>query len=205
MPRIADPMAKSKLLLAARAEFATQGMEAARVEDIAKRAGLGKGSFYLHFDNKHEAFLQIVDAFFAETARLSDGCRGNFEHIRNAKQAADFFREHDRQLLEFLLANRDVLRMILDGTSPTYSHILDGFLDAKSQQASGDIGEFQKRGLYRSDVDPLIVARIFTGAFYNIARHLTQLKTKPEIKSLVDTIVKIFLEGVLSRPVKASR
>lgn len=205
MARIADPMAKSKLLAAARAEFAAQGMEAARVEDIAKRAGFAKGSFYLHFDNKHEAFLQIVDSFFAETARLSDGCRGNFEQVRDAKQAADFFRQHDLQLLEFLWANRDVLRMIIDGTTPAYSNILDGFLDAKSAEAAGDIAVFQKRGLYRDDVDPMIVSRIFTGAFYSIARHLTQLKSKPDIASLVDTIVKIFLEGVIARPQKATR
>jgi len=177
-----------------------QGLSAARVEDIARRAGMAKGSFYLHFRNKEEAFMDIVDAFFAETARLADTCRGNLASVKTAADAFAAFRSQDLVLLGFLWENRDVLKMILDGTSPTYSHVLDGFLDSRAQMATDDIRELQSRGLYRGDVDPNIVARIITGGYYNIARQLTQLKTKPDLSALIDTVQKIFLEGLLARP-----
>lgn len=198
MARVADPLAKSKLLHAARAEFAVQGLAAARVEDIAHRAGLAKGSFYLHFRNKEEAFMDIVDAFFAETARMTEGCRGNLAEVKTAAEIFAAFRAQDVQLLGFLWENRDVLKMILDGTSPSYSHILDGFLDSRAHIAAEDIAALQARGLYRDDVDPNVVARIITGGYYNVARQLTQLKTKPDLPALIDTVLKLFLEGLLA-------
>lgn len=203
--RIADPLAKANLLRAARAEFASQGLSSARVEDIAKRAGLSKGSFYLHFENKEDAFLDIMDAFFADTARMTEGCRSSLADVKTAGEALAFFRTQDLQILEHLWANRDVLRIIVDGTSPAYSHVLDGFLDARSAIATEDIRRFQMRGIYRDDVDPDAVARIITGGYYNLSRRLTQLKTKPDLAALVDTVLKLFFEGLLPRPRKSRR
>ena len=40
---------RDRILAAALDEFLEQGFQAARVEDIARRAGVGKGSVYLHF------------------------------------------------------------------------------------------------------------------------------------------------------------
>ena len=206
MPRIADPLAKSRLLVAARSEFASAGLDAARVEDIAKRAGMAKGSFYLHFQNKQEAFLNVVDAFFADLGRMTEGCRATLADVHSPPDVFEFFRAQDLQILEFLWSNRDVLRMILDGSSPSYSHILDGFLDARASIAAGDIHELQRRGIYRADVDPDAVARIITGGYYNLSRRLTQLKVKPDLAALIDTILKLFLEGLLPRtPAKRAR
>lgn len=200
MPRVADPLAKARLLRAARTEFAAQGLSAARVEDIARRAGMAKGSFYLHFQNKEQAFIDIVDVFFAEAGRLTENCRADLDRIRTPDEVFSAFREQDIHIFEFLWENRDVLRMIIDGTSPTYSHILDAFLDSRATIAADDIRRFQERGLYRPDVDPHLVARIITGGYYNLARLITQLKVKPDLATYIDTVLKVFLEGLLHRP-----
>lgn len=52
-PRIA-------ILKAAGEVFARFGFKKASVEDIAKRAGVGKGSIYLHFESKEALFEAIV-------------------------------------------------------------------------------------------------------------------------------------------------
>jgi AcrR family transcriptional regulator len=51
-----------QILDAALAEFAERGLAAARLEDIAKRAGVSKGTIYLYFDNKDELFRGVVRA-----------------------------------------------------------------------------------------------------------------------------------------------
>src|SRR5688500_8314704 len=61
MSRPSDPNARLKLLAAAEAVFVAHGLGEAKVEDIAARAGLSKGSFYLHFDSKEDAFRQLVE------------------------------------------------------------------------------------------------------------------------------------------------
>jgi AcrR family transcriptional regulator len=65
-----------ELLDAALDEFIAKGFDAARIEDIAKRAGLSKGAVYLYFDSK-EALLRglIARAAGPLTARAGELAR----------------------------------------------------------------------------------------------------------------------------------
>src|SRR5688500_3060287 len=58
--------------LAARRAFAEVGVEAARVEDIARAAGLSKASFYVYFQSKDALFEKLVSAFFEVCQTCSD-------------------------------------------------------------------------------------------------------------------------------------
>jgi TetR/AcrR family transcriptional regulator len=49
-----------QILSAALEVFGEHGLAAARLEDIAKRAGLSKGTIYLYFPNKEELFREMV-------------------------------------------------------------------------------------------------------------------------------------------------
>lgn len=62
----------AELLDAALAEFFEKGFAAARLEDIAARAGVSKGTIYLYFGSKDEMFEALVRAIpqaNVETAR----------------------------------------------------------------------------------------------------------------------------------------
>lgn len=50
----------ASILEAAKAEFVERGFEAARIDDIARRAGIAKGTVYLHFPSKEALFLALV-------------------------------------------------------------------------------------------------------------------------------------------------
>ena len=49
-----------QILDAALAVFAERGLAAARLDDVAKLAGLSKGTIYLYFPNKEELFREVV-------------------------------------------------------------------------------------------------------------------------------------------------
>lgn len=51
---------KSQILRAARAVFIEKGFLAARVEDVAARAGLSKGAVYFYFESKRDLFMALV-------------------------------------------------------------------------------------------------------------------------------------------------
>ena len=51
---------RSQILRAARAVFIQKGFLAARVEDVAKRAGLSKGAVYFYYSSKRQLFLALV-------------------------------------------------------------------------------------------------------------------------------------------------
>jgi len=49
-------------MAAALDEFASRGYAATRLDDVAKRAGVAKGTIYLHFADKETLFQEIVRA-----------------------------------------------------------------------------------------------------------------------------------------------
>jgi AcrR family transcriptional regulator len=49
-----------QILEAALAIFGERGLACSRLDDIAKRAGLSKGTIYLYFPNKEELFREVV-------------------------------------------------------------------------------------------------------------------------------------------------
>ena len=58
-----DPEARpAQILDAAFHEFGERGLAGARLDDIAKRAGVAKGTIYLYFPNKEALFREMVRA-----------------------------------------------------------------------------------------------------------------------------------------------
>ena len=51
---------RDAILAAALEEFSARGYAAARLEDVALRAGVGKGTIYLHFRDKEALFQELV-------------------------------------------------------------------------------------------------------------------------------------------------
>jgi AcrR family transcriptional regulator len=51
---------RDAIVAAALDEFSARGFAATRLEDIAKRAGVAKGTIYLHFADKEKLFEEIV-------------------------------------------------------------------------------------------------------------------------------------------------
>src|SRR3954469_24062736 len=60
-----------EILDAALAEFTERGFEAARMEDIAKRAGISKGGVYLYFPSKTALLEALIEAKVSPLARLA--------------------------------------------------------------------------------------------------------------------------------------
>src|SRR5690348_18505346 len=55
------PESLAKLKKAARKLFVERGYHATRPQDIAREAGLGHGTFYLHYPDKRACFLAFVE------------------------------------------------------------------------------------------------------------------------------------------------
>src|ERR1700757_4306232 len=51
---------RSAILEAALDEFSARGFAGARLDDVAQRAGVAKGTIYLHFKDKEALFQELV-------------------------------------------------------------------------------------------------------------------------------------------------
>src|SRR4051812_44203496 len=116
MSRPSDPNARIKLLAAAETVFATHGLEAAKVEEIAQRAGLAKGSFYLHFDSKDDAFRQLVEMMLARLKAQLDALPDEALPAGTTfDQFLSLWVDLDLEMFEFIWLNRAVVGLLLDG------------------------------------------------------------------------------------------
>ncbi len=60
-PRTLPPEDRRQAILAAASEvFIAEGYAAARLDEIARRAGIAKGTIYLHFRDKQDLFQQLL-------------------------------------------------------------------------------------------------------------------------------------------------
>ncbi len=83
-------LTKEKILNAARDEFIEKGYEKAKMEDIAKRAGLTKVMLYYHFNSKENILKEIIiktvdlakSGFNEEFSSLTDMYHFNFNIVK---------------------------------------------------------------------------------------------------------------------------
>lgn len=64
-----SPERRDKLFESAAEEFAAQGYEAASLNRIIERAGIGKSSLYYYFEDKRDLFGQLIQAVFEHFVR----------------------------------------------------------------------------------------------------------------------------------------
>jgi AcrR family transcriptional regulator len=81
-----------EIIAAALAIFAEKGFAAARLDDIAARAGVSKGALYLYFETKQDLFRAVVEEAVAP----------NLEAVR---AAAESFEGEFAALIRFLMPN----------------------------------------------------------------------------------------------------
>jgi TetR/AcrR family transcriptional regulator len=98
---------RAGILKAARGVFARQGYADTVVDDIAERAGIGKGTLYLYFKSKEEIFLA---ALTEDARRLEDLTR---ERMQASATWQEKLQAYVDVRLEYLDSNEDFVRIYL--------------------------------------------------------------------------------------------
>ena len=108
MARTRTPDKRRRILDAAVHVFALKGYFAARVSDIAKKAGVADGTIYLYFKSKEEIYAQIllrdIDKFHARVETLLD----------TSKSASDNLRQFAEVYTAFFLSDRELFRIFMN-------------------------------------------------------------------------------------------
>jgi AcrR family transcriptional regulator len=196
MARRPRPGTHDALLDAAREEFARRGLAGARVEDIASRAGISKGAFYLHFRTKDAAFEEILQRFlgaFEDHALRRDeiACAAPGDPLElEAECAADV------ELLELLWRNRHVLAALDGAAGSRYRALVDPLRRRLHAFVTRRILARQGPGGLRTDVDPRVVADIVVGSYGDLARRMAEMKQKPDLAAWTRSLLLVLFEGM---------
>ena len=169
---------REAILDAALEEFAAKGYAGARMEDIARRAGVAKGTLYLHFGDKEGLFRAIAEPVVDQFKSMFRRVQEDFHQLSEEEQRADmgqYTARHQEEMLDYIYDHFDVFRLLLDGAHGTrFSCFLDELVDIEVEYTykyMEVIGcESVKSGLVTEEFIHIIVTAYFNGMF-EVVRH----------------------------------
>ena len=97
------------ILDAALDEFSAQGFAATRIDDVARRAGVAKGTIYLHFHDKEALFQEIVRTMLGPVVSALEAIRPGDQPVRPL--IASFIDLFVREV--YGTKRRNVLRLVM--------------------------------------------------------------------------------------------
>lgn len=99
---------KDKILAAAQQEFLEKGFEKAKMEDIAKRAGVTKVMLYYHFNAKQNILNEIFKSVLGE---IKAAFRANMERIDLGRH--ENLLGHLRMMMDLYQQRQSIIRLVV--------------------------------------------------------------------------------------------
>ena len=188
---------KAQILRAARAIFIERGYLAARVEDIASRAGLSKGAVYFYFTSKREVFDALVDEELAITASFlveaeKDERPAVIKMVDLGRKYLDYFAGLKTPPRFFLLMSELAIRD--EDLRKRVNAVHEQFIVATERVIAQGIQE----GAFR-DYDPRAVA-LFLKAFIDGLAGQSAVGMRPDVDRLANDGIRMLLTGLVVSP-----
>lgn len=203
------------MVAAARRAFAEVGVEATRVEDVARAAGLSKASFYVYFHSKDALFRELATAFFADCKACADDRHQAMQDLAGrigVCDAHDWAQRTERfqaftavdhsytlRILEVLWNWRDMLRALLDHGYPGQRELVEGLLSTTLKMLTGRLAEAMHAGFLRQDIDAELASEILIGAYLQLGRKMFALTEPPDFERWARAVETVLNEGLRPR------
>lgn len=190
---------KQDILEAALQVFSQQGYQAARLQDIAKAAGVTRGAVYHHFEGKADLYRTLLDEASAEGSGVLDAAiaeGGNLREIMARVLTYSLaYMEENRRL-------RQVFELSLNkiGNDPELEEIRSQRVEQSDQliQATASImAQGILRGELRDDLDPTMVARAFIAYQTGVAMLWLNNRQAFSLEETAADFTDIFIGGLL--------
>jgi AcrR family transcriptional regulator len=194
MSRTADPRAKITLLRAAEEVFAEKGLAGAKIEEIARRAGVSKGAFYLHFPSKEAALKQLLESFLARCHTFFAPPSAYPALPDDPGDLLDFNLERDVQIYEFLWQNRAFLR-ILGTCQGACDYLVVAFRAEINATTRQWVDHWRREGIFRSDVDPDLAATLIGGAYHELSLRMLAAEKRPPLEAWLRFALETFFRA----------
>jgi len=182
------------LLRAAEEVFAEKGLAGAKVEEIARRGGVSKGAFYLHFDSKEAALKQLVESFLARCQSFFAPPSAYPALPEDPADLLDFTLERDVQIYEFLWQNRAFLR-ILPSCQGDCDYLVLTFRAEIAATTRQWVDHWRREGIFRDEVDPDLAATLMGGAYHELSLRLLLAEKRPPLEEWLGFALETFFRA----------
>ena len=190
-----------QILEAAFRVFGAHGLHQATLDDVAREAGITKGTIYLYFPSKAALFSAMLKSRVNDILPPLEAARGGSGSTVGPVELEAF----GRRLYRFMSspAYLNMFRTIV-GEAAQFPEVAEGVYREGILAANKRMGELLARGIARGRfraVDPVVASRAFAGMFlvFAVSQRLLggeRIYPIPE-SAIVRTVTDIFLNGLL--------
>ncbi|MDX1976424.1 MAG: TetR/AcrR family transcriptional regulator [Pseudanabaenaceae cyanobacterium bins.68] len=188
---------RSKILQSAQKLFSRQGFDGTTTKDLATDAGVAEGTLFRHFTNKKAILIEVATDGWNQilTDLLAELCEmGSYKAIAQVM----------RRRMGSMRENMDVMRvcfMEVQFHPELREEVQAKVIDKMTETAEIYFSEAIAKGVYRSSLDPKVVAKVFVGMFA-VAGFSNETLSKGgspfELQQMAEGISDIFLHGVVN-------
>ena len=182
---------RERLLAAAIDLLADGGLHGVTSHDIARRAGVASGTFYLYFRDKAEIHREILfSALFELRSRSGQALRGA-DGPRAAAEA------RARALVEFATEHRAVVRILFRKdiqAGDAESDVLSDIATNMTARLRND----QAKGWFTLDLEPEIAAQAIVGMTTRLIDWWTEDPSRASAEQVISTLVHIQQSGTFA-------
>jgi TetR/AcrR family fatty acid metabolism transcriptional regulator len=193
-PVIADK--REAILRAATRVFAHNGYFNSKVADIAREAGVADGTVYLYFKSKEEILHSVFDR------NMEEAIAAGQKQLEEVSDPREKLRRIAFLHLERLGADRDlavVFQVELRGSTKFMEEFSAAGFAEYLKLIRTTLEEGQRAGVFRSDLNAKIGAKVLFGALDEMATNWILSKRRYKLAPMADQVLDIFLNGVSQR------
>lgn len=193
-PVVADK--REAILRAAISVFAHNGYFSSKVADIAREAGVADGTVYLYFKSKEEILHSIFDRSMEEAIAAGK------KELNRISDPREKLRSIAHLHLERLGADRDlavVFQVELRGSTKFMEEFSAAGFAEYLNLIRTTIEGGQAAGVFRSELNAKVVAKVLFGALDEMATNWILSKRRYKLAPMADQVLDIFLNGVAAK------
>jgi AcrR family transcriptional regulator len=192
----------AEIVDAALALFAERGFSATKLEEVAARAGIGKGTIYLYFPTKEDLFRAVVRQGLVPNLEAAEAMIA-----AHTGSAADVLRVIARHFLRLIESDLMAIPKLVITESGNFPAIAEFYAEVVVKRGVRMVGGVIARGMERGEfrqVDlqstvPLFVAPFLMMALWrhSLGRH-TDIGFEP--RRVIEAHLDVLLRGLAAEP-----
>jgi AcrR family transcriptional regulator len=192
----------TEILQAALALFTERGFAATRLEDVAARAGIGKGTIYLYFPTKEDLFRAVVRQHLVPNLDVIEAMIAS--HAGSSAELLRRIAAHAQRLIASDITAIPKLVLAESGNFPAIARL---YAEEVAKRGMALLERVIARGIARGEfrqVDPHSVLPAFSGPFLLLALWRQSLGRHTDIqfdpRQVIEAHLDIFLRGLSREP-----
>lgn len=194
-----------EILEAALELFTEKGFSATRITDVARQAGISKGTLYLYFENKEAIFRAVVQEMIAPQLEREEALVEAYQGPTEV-----LLREMIHDWWQYIGNSKlSAIPKLIVSESGNFPELAEFFVNTVVKRARKLYASTISRGIVRGEfnpVDPDVVARLVVAPMVQLViwRHSLQaFDNSLDVKDYLDLHIQFLLKNLVKEPAES--